>query len=205
MTDLLPREEDVPSHRRDVLARIEGELVTALVRYSSLPPKDASEELGIPPSLVFSLTSGPLLVSVAPGWIVGFASQPSLASVTLWMEEGPAGVVGRHAVRTDTELHAVDARDPLYSNDAIGGLVGKRVTSISVLKRLPDSALFTDLPCEAGVLMRFEDGSELIASHGLHNDSDDFSVITRSEISAAVVKRLEELSLADIPRTPDLD
>jgi len=189
--------EAVPSQRKALLQRLEGTVVTELTRYSWWPPQQATGEVDVPSSSVFSLTAGPLLATFDSGLTLGFGSQPSLMSVTVWLEK-EAGESGGGEIAADRELHPVEATDPIYSRSPFRDMIGRRVRSMSILKRRAARASWEGLPREVGLVLHFDDGSELIASHGLHDDSDDFSVITREQISAKLRDQLDELSLTDL-------
>ena len=170
--------------------------MTQLTRYSWWPPEEATGELDVPPSSVFSLTAGPLLATFDSGLTLGFGSQPSLMSVTVWLEKEAGGSGGE--IAGDPELHPVDATDPIYSGEPFRDMIRRRVQSISIIKRRAARATSAALPREVGLVLHFDNGSELIASHGLHDDSDDFSVITRDQISAKLRDQLDELPLTDL-------
>src|SRR5262245_33053369 len=126
-------EEDVPSRRCELLKLIEGARIVRLVRFSLDPPDEATRDLGVPESEVFSRTSGPLLLWLESGAVIGASSQPSLISVTLWLEQAAGGAPGD--IQGDDELYAVDAADPRYSDEHIGRLVGRRVRAVHVIVR----------------------------------------------------------------------
>jgi len=54
------------------------------------------------------------------------------------------------------------------------------------------------LPCEAGVVLHFDNGGELILSHGLHDDSDVFSVIARDQIRPSLLPQLSEVDFSTL-------
>jgi hypothetical protein len=191
--------EDVPSRKLDLLRSLEGAKVASLVRYSWWPAEEAARELAIPRSSVFSLTGGPLLVKLDSGTVIGAASQPSTASVTIWLERDQEGNDrSGFGINEDDELTAIDAGDPVYSDESIRTLPGRRVISVHIVKRRPPNTLWQGLPCEVGILLAFESAGELLLSHGLHNSSDDFSVITRSQIDPSLKGELFEVGLTDL-------
>jgi len=193
-----PEKEDVPSREKDLLASLLGATVTALVRYSWNAPQEVVEEDHLAPELVFSLTAGPLLITIDSGRVVGFASQPSLISTTVWLEKESGGVGGAQEVLGDAELHPIDARDPIYTREQIRRLPGSRIVSIHIMKRAPKNALWVGLPCEVAVVLQFDTHAELILAHGLHDDSDDFSVITREQIKPSLVPQLHEIDFTEL-------
>lgn len=123
------------------------------------------------------------------GLVIGAASQPSLISVTLWLDEPPY-------THSDPELHTIEADDPEFSEPEFAQMLGKRITGITILTRDPENAKWEDRPREAGVLITFEGAPDLLLSHGLHDNSDDFSVLTRKDVDSAMWSRLHEHPLS---------
>lgn len=179
--------EDIPSRRRALLIAIRSAPVARLTRYSWYPKETVVED-GLPRQLAFSRTAGPLLITLESGPVIGVASQPALISVTLWLEE---------ALRTssDPELHPIEADDPQFSEPEFAQMLGKRVTSIAVLTREPENARWQERPREVGVLLTFEGAPDLILSHGLHDNSDDFSVLLHKDVAPSLWPRLHEVRI----------
>lgn len=174
---------NIPSRQRELIGRLEGAAICRLCRYSWWPPAEAAATCNILQSLVFSYTAGPLLIDLDTGEIIGISSDPSNVSVTVWLEQDSAGERRKNnSILDDNELVAIAACDPVYSTVEICGIVGQRICSIDVILRQPDNEKWKGRPCEAGIRIIVEDGRELILSHGLHDDSDDFSVILKSQI-----------------------
>jgi hypothetical protein len=189
MTDLTAMtEEAIPSRRRPLLTALQAASIVRMTRYSWSPKATVALEDQIPSELVFSRTAGPLLVTLDSGIVIGAASQPSLASVTLWLEQSPR-------TSSDPELYPIEADDPTYSEPGFANMLGKRVTWSAVLTRDADSVKTQDLPREAGVVLAFDGAPDLILSHGLHDDSDDFSVIMRDGVRSSLWSRLHEARL----------
>jgi hypothetical protein len=192
-------EECVPSNSKELLAKLLGAVVTELVRYSWWPAAESAKECNIPNESVFSLTAGPLLITLQSGLVLSVGSMPHLISVILTVERDESGrFLNDEPAEDDDELHPINAADPVYSSEEFRRLVGKRVTSIHVLRREPKDARWTSRPREVGVVLGFDSGGELILSHGLHDGSDDFSVITRNQIDPDLVGKLCEIPLADL-------
>ncbi|MNI93354.1 hypothetical protein D3C73_1512920 [compost metagenome] len=61
---------------------------------------------------------------------------------------------------------------------------------IDIIKRDPQNALLAELQNEVGVELVMDNGDKFILSHGLHNNSDDFSVITESYIDRRLLENL---------------
>lgn len=189
-------EEGIPSDQVELISKLKNNRIRNLVRYSWLPPKEAVEEWDILPSLIFRRTSGPLLVMLESGLVIGFASLPEKASVTLWLEEGENGVRGvRESISTDSELFPVNADDSVYSEKLISQLIGDQVVSVKLLKLKTKDILLEQVPREVGLELVFSQGVELVMSHGLHDNSDDFAIIFKDEILQEISVNLQEIAL----------
>ncbi|MEH1827808.1 MAG: hypothetical protein V7L22_21160 [Nostoc sp.] len=185
--------EDIPSNRSDVLDSLKGLKILNLTRYCWEPPDREVSEYGIEAKDVFSLAPGPLIMSFDSGLVIGYGNQPSKNSVTIWIEKNEAGETIEELTEEDKELYPVDARDAVYSNNFWARFVGQRISNITILKRSYSSALYADIANEIGLLFEVEDGSRFIASHGLHDDSDDFSVIQESQIDNEIRNQIQGL------------
>jgi hypothetical protein len=189
--------EKFPSNCLDLIKNTLDKKVIKMTRYSWYQPQEAEEEIaaeiaeGIgnihddPKSSVFRRTTGALVISFESGLDLGFSGIDSIASVTVW--------VSRPEYGDDDELFPIDACDPIYSEDFIHQLVGKKIVEISILRRNYTSPLYSGLPCEAGLALKFENDSELIMSHNLSNDIDNFSVIFRNEIPSEILEQIQEV------------
>jgi hypothetical protein len=186
--------EKIPSNNSELLKKILGSRVSKMTRYSWYQSQEAAKEIaeeiaeGIgniydnPESSVFRRTTGALVISFESGLDVGFSSIDSLASISVWEDEHD----------DDDELFPIDACDPIYSEDSIRQQIGKKIVEISILKRKHESPLYFGLPCEAGLVLKFENNFELIMSHNL-SDNNDFSVIFRSEIPSEMLEQIQEI------------
>ena len=183
-------EEGIPSRHQDLLKSIRNATVVRMTRYSWSPKETVAVESDHRPDQVFSRTAGPLLITLQSGVVIGVASQPSLISVTLWLEE-PSHT------SSDPELHAIEADDPQFSEPGFAQMLGKRVAAVAILTRDPENAKWESCPREAGVLLTFDGAPELILSHGLHDNSDDFSVLMRKDVNPSLWPRLHEVRIPD--------
>ena len=201
---------DIPSNRSEILDSLKQLKILNLTRYSWERPDRAVLEYGIEAKEVFSLTAGCLMMSFDSGLVIGYSSQPSINSVIIWVEKNEVGETSEELAEEDNELYAVEATDAVYSNNFWARFVGQRISNITILKRSYNTSLlsnliifkggyryrssrYEDLPNEIGLLFEVEDGSRFIASHGLHNDSDDFSVIQQSQIDNEIRNDIQGL------------
>ena len=144
----------------------------------------------------FSLTAGPLAVAFENGDILGVASQPSLNSVILWLDRCKDGKVQRiSTLDEDIELFPINCNDDKYANSFWKQFIGLTLIDFSILKKRSMNALQRELPSEVGLSFIFERNQRFVASHGLHDESDDFSVLDYNQIHPNIAKDLEELPL----------
>ncbi|OYD88962.1 hypothetical protein CDG77_20910 [Nostoc sp. 'Peltigera membranacea cyanobiont' 213] len=186
--------EYVPSVQTKLLTQIKKHKISKLVRYSWLSPEEASKEWDIPRSSVFRLTAGTLLITLETNLIVGFSSLPEKASITVWLEKTEEGEQDKEtSIINDDELYSIDSCDQVYSEQSICELLNRQVRTIKILKKEPENILLAQLPCEAGLLIEFNNGTELVLSHGLHDNSDDFAIIFKHEIRPDILDKLQEI------------
>ena len=76
------------------------------------------------------------------------------------------------------DTYNVNVLDPVYSNNAMRAFVGRRIRRFRLLQIATEYAAYEYRPREAGLVLGFQEGAELLLSHGLHDCTDDFSVIT---------------------------
>lgn len=186
-------EENIPSKHKNIISKLINKRVSKIVRYSWEPPKIAMNAWNIFEQHIFNLTPGPLLITLETGLVVGFGCQPSWASVTVWIEEAEDGKSEKdEKIAEDDELFPIDICDSVYSPKEFHSIIGQKIVDIKILKRKPKSVLFEDLPREVGLLIKFENDTEMIVSHGLYDDSDDFSVLMKSQILPEILPQLSE-------------
>ena len=189
-------QEDIPSEKLSLLSKIKGSKIIKLVRYSTLTYSESERVYKIPNSLLFRLTSGPLLIILESGLKIGFASLPEKVSVTLWVEETEEGdKSNEYSIVDDDELIEIDCCNPKYSEESLCKLRNKRISEVRIIKRTPKSQKLACYPCESGIVLEFEEGLELILSHGLHDDSDDFAIIYREEIMPLFIEQIQEIPI----------
>jgi hypothetical protein len=171
------REAEIPSRRQVLLRAAEGATLRQLTRYTWMSRAEFVDSAA--PDQMFATTGGPVVLAFSNGVAIGASSQPSLISVVVWDArlDDPAA---------DDELVAIDAADPELSSARFASLVGKRLIGSEILIRDAKNAKWVDRPREAGVVLRFEGDAALVLSHGLHDDSDDFSVLTWADVAPAL-------------------
>lgn len=183
-------EETIPSEKISLLKLLEGQKIDKMVRYSWLKGDEAVEEYGIKSNDVFSLTAGPILLYFQSGMIIGASSDPSQNSVVLWVEKDGHGYVTNELIEEDAELYSINSKDIVYSSTFWSQLEGQQIKKISIIRCKPKNAKFASLPNEVGLLLTMSNGVSFILSHGLHDNSDDFSVITENDIDKRLVEDL---------------
>jgi hypothetical protein len=195
MTSTETATKKFPSNRRELIGSILKNKVSRMVRYSWCNAQEAAEEIeemyDAKPKSTFRRTVGALVITLESGLNLGFSSQDSIACITVWEAN-----YSDFEDDEDDDFFLIDACDELYSEREICQLIGKQVTEVSILKRKPQSALYVGLPCEAGLVLKFEDSSELIMSHDLSDNMDNFSIVFRDEIPSEILKTIQEHTLA---------
>lgn len=181
----------IPSDRIKLLQIIKNEKLSKLIRFSWWESKESMEQCEIAQDEVFSLTAGPLLLYFESGLVIGAASDPSRNSVILWVEKDDTGYIKDESIENDTDLYPIDAEDKIYSSPYWVQIVGQNIKEINIIKRDPQNALFEELPNEVGLEIVMENDMKFILSHGLHDDSDDFSVLTTSQLEVDLIASLK--------------
>lgn len=184
-TSLYP--EDIPSRRSELLEAVCNYKIVKMIRFSWCPADEALEEYEIDKSDVFSLTAGPLLMYLNSGLVIGVSSNPSLNSVVLWVEKNENGETVDKPTELDDELFPVEA-----DNDWVQ-FAGKKIALYKILRKKVNSAKLAELPNEICLLIEMNDGNQFILSHGLHDNSDDFSVITKKHIDPGLMDQIDGL------------
>ncbi|MBF6033711.1 hypothetical protein H8F23_10655 [Pseudomonas sp. P155] len=181
----------IPSTTIELLRRLTGKRVSKLVRYSWWPASGVSAECGIEDELAFSLTAGPLAVYFEDGVILGFSSDPSLNSVIVWDEAARVAGQGPASLDSDEELFAI-CGSGRFSTVFWRRLIGSCVSNVTILKRVRMNAVESQRPSEVGLRFSFSGGKSFVVSHGLHDNSDDFSVLEETQLKGV---ELEEISI----------
>ena len=185
-----------PSLSYDLLNIFRGKRVSQLVRYSWWPKENVASECDICDELAFSLTAGPLAVIFENGDVLGIASEPSLNSVILWLDQCKDGKVERNSsLDKDIELFPISCNDNIYANSFWKQFIGLTLLDFAILKKRSMNALQRELPSEVGLSFIFEGNIKFIASHGLHDGTDDFSVLEYNQINPSIAEDLEETSV----------
>jgi len=170
------------SSKLDLLSSMIGERIVEMIRYSWLAPEAAVSQYGLSRGDCFSLTSGPIAIRFANGLIIAFGSEPSLASVICWTERDLTGRWSNERLDLDSDLFPVSATDNRYSTPGIKSVIAEILTGFTIWKRPPVNHLWDELPREVAIRLVVTNGHDLWLTHGLHNDSDDFSVLEESRL-----------------------
>jgi len=192
----------LPSTNRNLVALLLESDIVGFTRECPLSPEEECRRYSIPPQQYFSYCSGPLLVRLASGATIGFAGDPSLESVMLWLE--PDQTPNRnpnsqpHTAGKSSLLYPSPFRlgsaDPVYGSLWLSGLVGKRAARVQLLRRRADCAWREGLPCEAALVIAFGD-ADLLLSQSLCRDWDGFAVTPCDEIDPQIRPWLVEVPL----------
>jgi hypothetical protein len=190
---------DIPSHQQTLLSALLDQRVLRVVRYSWVPPEQAMREYALTAQQVFGLTGGPIALEFASGVIVGVASQPSENSVVVWWERDAHGVMRNELLSQVADLSPVSADDSRYADARWSAVLGARLTKIRAFRSVGRSAKEDAVPSETALEFQFERGESLICTHGLHDGSDDFSVLHEDEIAPELRHGLREMFALTLP------
>jgi hypothetical protein len=166
----------VPSEASKLLSGFSGKKITQLVRYSWWPAEEVGARCGISGEKAFSLTAGPLAVYFEDGAILGVASDSALNSVIVWDEAARRASDDFPSLDEDDELFPI-FESGLFAEGGWRKFVGLSLYGFTILKRVAMNAKQRELPSEVGLRFKFEGDASFIASHGLSDGPDDFSVL----------------------------
>lgn len=181
----------IPSVAIELLRKLTEKPVSKLVRYSWWSASEVSAQCGIEDELTFSLTAGPLAIYFKDGVILGFSSDPSLNSVIVWDEAARIAGQGPVSLNRDEELFTI-SESGRFSIAFWKQLIGCCVSDVTILKRKQMNAKERTRPSEVGLRFSFSGGKSFVVSHGLHDNSDDFSVLEENQLNAI---ELEEIPI----------
>ena len=174
---------DIPSKKMELLSKIRGLVLVDMIRYSWWSLSDSIKECNIKESDVFSLTAGPIELCFSSGLTIGGTSDPSKNSVLIWQESFDNGQPAvEDLMRKDKEIHPIFAKDQGDWCNMLGGKIDKYY----IISREPVNSIMAELANEVGLLIKLDNGYGFILSHGLHDVSDDFSVIKKDNISKKI-------------------
>jgi hypothetical protein len=189
---------DIPSHYSKKLHTLIGHRITGATRYSWWPAEETEQECGVKGEDTFSLTAGPVALEFDTGVILGIASDPSVNSVCVWIEKDDHGkLLRKELLESDADLYPISAGDLTFASNFWRSVIGSQVNAVSILVRRPSSALFAELPNEVGLCFSLDSGLKIAAVHGLHDDSDDFAIISSQAILSKLHAELQEVFLSE--------
>ena len=183
---------DIPSNLTDLLKSLIGRRLVNMVKFNDVPEQELIEEYYMEPEEFFCCSLGPFLFYFEDGLVVGGSSNPSRNTVLMWVEKNENGEHREWLQEEDKRAVPFYAKDfddwKIYLNQV--------VKSVTIIKELPyissnRSSRYFDLPNERGVLIEFENGTGLIMSHGLNDDSDDTTLAKPDGIDPAFEGHLE--------------
>ncbi|WP_448649137.1 hypothetical protein [Pseudomonas corrugata] len=182
----------VPSAANELLRKLAGKQIIKFFRYSWWDASEVSTHCGVEDDMAFSLTAGPLVIYFECDIVLGFSSDPSLNSVIIWDEAARIASQSSSSLESDSELFSI-SETGRFATAFWKDLIGDRVSGITILKRAQMNAKAQQRPSEVGLRFDVCGGKSFILSHGLHDDSDDFTVLEVSQVKAV---GLEEMSLS---------
>ena len=180
--------ENIPSKLSKLLNSLIGRKLERLTRYSWYSEGEAIKEYKISKEEVFSLTAGPILIYFEDGLVIGASSNPSLNSVVIWVEKNEDNDCSDELIENDNELFPIDAKN---QRNFWSCLLGQSIVALNIIKRNTNNPKMTELPNEVGLFILMSNGYKFILSHGLHDNSDDFSVIQEKQINEELLHQLK--------------
>lgn len=180
---------------REVLLPLKGRRLEGLVRHSWWPPDVVSERFKVERPDCFSLTCGPLELALDSGVSLMLASDPGQSGIVAWTRP-----CGRDREAQDDFL--IEAYDSDYSRTRWSRLIGRAIHGHSLLRLVDPSPMMALRPSVVGLTISFGYGMHLLASHGLHDGSDDFSVLRLRDIPAPIGRRLKISRLSNLNWRP---
>lgn len=184
-----------PSSSLDLLHQFIGKTISTMIRYSWWKKEEVATECNISKKQAFSFTAGPLAVVFKDGSTLGVASDPSINSIIVWLDRTAGQSDTTQTLSEDAELFPINANDEMYSEPFWNKFTEQTLTGFSILKSKDMNACEAGLPSELGLCFYFGSNERFIASHGLHNGSDDFSVIVDSQFDPTIRGKTEELPI----------
>lgn len=184
-----------PSSSKNLLRKFVGKKITGLVRYSWWPKEQVALEINVDAEQSFSLTAGPLVILFEGDSELGVFSDPGFNTITVWEERFLGKSCVDRPLCHDAKLFPINAHELAYAGDKWNKFYGQVLSHFSIIKSKDLNVKQEQLPSEEGLCFHLENGSFFIASHGLHDGSDDFSVIFDDQISPRIRMDLYELPL----------
>jgi hypothetical protein len=171
-----------------------GKRVTGLVRFSWWPAIEAAVQCNVAVDHVFAGTVGPLAIQFDDDddAILGVASDSALNSIIVWDEASRRKISPDSSLLQDDDFFQISASDERFASVYWRDLIGCSLVAVHILKRASMSEKEKMLPSEVGLRLLFDNKSVLIASHGLIDGTDDFSILEGSQIDGL---NLQELRL----------
>ncbi|MGE6440279.1 hypothetical protein ACQKC9_01795 [Psychrobacter sp. NPDC078409] len=160
---------NLPSNLTELLASLVGRKLINIIKFNDVPEQELIDNYFIEPEDFFSDPLGPYLFYFEDGLVIGGVSDSRKNTVLMWVEKKENGEHRDWLQEEDEDAVPFYAKDfdewSIYLNQV--------VKSVTIIKETSETySKILDLPSERGVLFEFENGSGLIMSHGLNNNTD---------------------------------
>ncbi|MFI8554963.1 hypothetical protein [Psychrobacter sp. NPDC077938] len=160
---------NLPSNLTELLASLVGRKLINIIKFNDVPEQELIDNYFIEPEDFFSDPLGPYLFYFEDGLVIGGVSDSRKNTVLMWVEKKENGEHRDWLQEEDEDAIPFYAKDfdewSIYLNQV--------VKSVTIIKETSETySKILDLPSERGVLLEFENGSGLIMSHGLNNNTD---------------------------------
>lgn len=178
---------DMPSNLKSLLAGLVGRKFINIIRFNDVPEQELIEDYYMNPKDFFCCSLEPFLFYFEDGLVIGGVSDPGQNTVLMWVEKKENGEHRDWLQEEDEETIPFYAKD--YDDWNI--YLNQVVKSVTIIKETSEiSYKVRSRPSERGVLLKFENGSGFIISHGLNDNSDDTTLVKPDGIDPAFENNL---------------
>lgn len=185
----------IPSDHTSLLSTLLGLRIERMTRYLYDNPESIPSIYGIPAHKVFSHFSAPLLLSLSDGRQLAIKVDTGLASIILKLLTAD-DLIDQSSVFNDNQHYPITSTDTQYSESKFENVIGNEITGVKLYKREAKNKRLESRPREAGLGLQLANDTEVIFSCGLHDGSDDFSVILFANLDLTLADGLHVQQIA---------
>ncbi|WP_457328590.1 hypothetical protein [Rhizobacter sp. P5_C2] len=169
------------------LDRWRGQSIVQMTRYLMDLPESVPSLYGIDPPKVFRNFPAPVRLQLSSGAAYAVAVDTSQAAIVL----SDTREMDWHA----TDFRAtLEATDPIYADSGMRQALGAEISSLRIFVHPAKNVKHAVCARESlGLLLA--NGRTLLLSCGLHDESDDFSILYLDEVPAELRSRLTSVSI----------
>lgn len=163
-----------PSQCPAIWRHLIGQELVRILRASEESEATANEWYDLAGSDLFHFAPGPVFVSFSDGTVIGLNSDASECAIICW----------KVITQSDDKLESWPSpNDFAYRMDGeVDRWVKSHVVRIESYREAPRSSHFRNLSRESALLLYLDNGECIAFVHGLHDNSDDFAVVSKDQI-----------------------